>query len=201
MDRTARSATPPRLSTRYSQTRRTSPRSIGMLYPKEERPLLAQEYAQQQPETFTVIQTAGKEAARVVHEEHLETKKRLVRMMPDYEARVILPKNGEEYAKKTMRRPARTRRRPSGSRPSSPCARLNGRPSRSRSLGGKSKRESRRSAESKRSALQKTVRRRPTARYLRGSGSRQQRLTPPSAPCSTWGLARNFCIRGRRPSL
>jgi translation initiation factor 3 subunit A len=51
---------------------------------------------------FTAIQTARREAARVVHEEYLETKKRLARMMPDYEARraVVLTKKGEEYAKK-----------------------------------------------------------------------------------------------------
>ncbi|KAJ7906585.1 hypothetical protein B0H13DRAFT_2333322 [Mycena leptocephala] len=78
---------------------------IERAYRKEERPLLGQDYDQQQAtdrETFAAIQTARKESARVAHEEDLETKKRLARMMSDYEARraVVLAKKGEEYAKK-----------------------------------------------------------------------------------------------------
>jgi translation initiation factor 3 subunit A len=78
---------------------------IERAYRKEERPLLGQDYDQQQStarETFAAIQTARKESARVAHEEDLETKKRLARMMSDYEARraVVLAKKGEEYAKK-----------------------------------------------------------------------------------------------------
>jgi translation initiation factor 3 subunit A len=71
---------------------------IDRAYRKEERPLLAQDYDQQQTtdrQTFAAIQTVRKEAARVVHKAHLETKKY------DYEARraVVLAKKGK-YAKK-----------------------------------------------------------------------------------------------------
>ncbi|KAJ7320820.1 hypothetical protein DFH08DRAFT_789026 [Mycena albidolilacea] len=72
---------------------------------KEERPLLVQDYAQQQAadrETFVAVQGARRDAARRAHEEDLETKKRLARMVGEYEARraVIIAKKGEEYAKK-----------------------------------------------------------------------------------------------------
>ncbi|KAF7334436.1 Eukaryotic translation initiation factor 3 subunit A [Mycena venus] len=78
---------------------------IERAYRKDERPLLAQDYEQQQAtdrETFATIQTARKEAARRAHEEDLETKKRLARMLPDYEKRraVVIAKKGEEYAKR-----------------------------------------------------------------------------------------------------
>ncbi|KAJ7725963.1 hypothetical protein B0H16DRAFT_1698201 [Mycena metata] len=78
---------------------------IERAYRKDERPLLAHDYDQQQAvdrETFTGVQSARKEAARKTHEEDLETKQRLARMMGEYEARraVVLAKKGEEYAKK-----------------------------------------------------------------------------------------------------
>ncbi|KAJ7019631.1 translation initiation factor eIF3a [Mycena alexandri] len=78
---------------------------IERAYRKEERPLLAHDYAQQQTvdrETFMAVQSARKEAARKAHEEDLETKQRLARMMGEYEARraVVLAKKGEEFAKK-----------------------------------------------------------------------------------------------------
>ncbi|KAJ7112946.1 hypothetical protein C8R44DRAFT_842082 [Mycena epipterygia] len=78
---------------------------IERAYRKDERPLLAQDYEQQQAsdrETFASIQAARLDAARIAHQEDLETKKRLARMMPDYEARrvVILAKKGEEFAKR-----------------------------------------------------------------------------------------------------
>ncbi|KAJ7661710.1 hypothetical protein B0H17DRAFT_1337152 [Mycena rosella] len=54
------------------------------------------------PETFTAVQTARATAARTAHETDLETKARLARMLPAYEARrgVVLARKGEEYAKK-----------------------------------------------------------------------------------------------------
>ncbi|KAJ6629911.1 hypothetical protein B0H10DRAFT_1985801 [Mycena sp. CBHHK59/15] len=78
---------------------------IERAYRKEERPLLAQDYAAQQAsdrETFRAVQTARAEAARATHAEDLATKARLARMLPEYEARraVVLAKKGEEYAKK-----------------------------------------------------------------------------------------------------
>ncbi|PBK70465.1 hypothetical protein ARMSODRAFT_955964 [Armillaria solidipes] len=74
-------------------------------YRKEERPLLAQDYEQQQAhdrETFNAIQLARKEAAKVNHQEDLATKKRLSRMMADYSVRrdVMIAKKGEEFARK-----------------------------------------------------------------------------------------------------
>ncbi|KAJ7704744.1 hypothetical protein B0H16DRAFT_1828104 [Mycena metata] len=80
---------------------------IERAYRKEERHLLAHDYDQQQAvdrETFTGVQSARKEAARKAHEEDLEMKQRLARMMGEreHEARraVVLAKKGEEYAKK-----------------------------------------------------------------------------------------------------
>jgi hypothetical protein len=78
---------------------------IERAYRKDARLLLAQDYEQQQTtdrETFAAIQTQCKEGARLAHEEHLETKKRLARMLPDYEKRrvVFLAKKGEKYAKR-----------------------------------------------------------------------------------------------------
>ncbi|KAJ6589251.1 hypothetical protein B0H19DRAFT_1103395 [Mycena capillaripes] len=78
---------------------------IERAYRKDERPLLAKDYEQQQAsdrETFAAVQNARKESARLAHQEDLETKKRLARMVGDYEARraVVLAKKGEEYAKK-----------------------------------------------------------------------------------------------------
>ncbi|KAJ7243892.1 hypothetical protein B0H12DRAFT_1203682 [Mycena haematopus] len=78
---------------------------IERAYRKEERPLLALDYEQQQAadrETFAAIQAARRDAARRAHEHDLETKKRLARMVPMYEARraVVIAKRGEEYARK-----------------------------------------------------------------------------------------------------
>ncbi|KAJ6452266.1 hypothetical protein C8R45DRAFT_916283 [Mycena sanguinolenta] len=72
---------------------------------KEERPLLVVDYERQQAadrEAFTAIQSAHQNGARLAHQQDLETKKRLSRMIPQYEARraVIIAKKGEEYAKK-----------------------------------------------------------------------------------------------------
>jgi len=71
---------------------------------KEERPLLAQDYENQQKtdkETFDSIQRARREAARQAHQDDLVTKARLARMMGDYIARkeVLLRKKDDEYAK------------------------------------------------------------------------------------------------------
>ncbi|KAJ6583222.1 hypothetical protein B0H10DRAFT_2097705 [Mycena sp. CBHHK59/15] len=67
---------------------------IERAYRKEERPLLAQDYAAQQ--------ASDRETPRATHAEDLATKARLARMLPEYEARraVVLAKKGEEYAKK-----------------------------------------------------------------------------------------------------
>lgn len=78
---------------------------IERAYRKEERPLLAQDYKQQQEndrETFNAIQAARKDAAKLAHVEDLTAKKRLARMMDDYQKRreAIIAKKGEEFAKK-----------------------------------------------------------------------------------------------------
>ncbi|KAJ6602565.1 hypothetical protein DFH09DRAFT_899571 [Mycena vulgaris] len=72
---------------------------------KAERPLLDQDYALQQAadaETFAAVQAARLGAARTAHETDLETKARLARMLPAYEARrsVVLARKGEEFAKR-----------------------------------------------------------------------------------------------------
>lgn len=72
---------------------------------KQERPLLAQDYENQQKtdkETFEAIQRARQEAARQSHREDLATKERLARVMDDFIAwrEVLLKKKGEEHAKK-----------------------------------------------------------------------------------------------------
>ncbi|TFK38522.1 hypothetical protein BDQ12DRAFT_683788 [Crucibulum laeve] len=78
---------------------------IERAYRKDERPLLAEDYERQQKsdrETFENVQKTRLEAAKRAHEEDLETKSRLSRMMPDYKTRreVIIAKKGEEFAKK-----------------------------------------------------------------------------------------------------
>jgi len=72
---------------------------------KEERPLLAEDYQNQQKtdkETFESIQKARREASLAEHQEDLATKARLSRMLDDYRTRreVIIAKKGEEFAKK-----------------------------------------------------------------------------------------------------
>lgn len=78
---------------------------IERAYRKDERPLLAQDYEQQQKsdkETFYTTQQAHKEAAKKAHEENLQTKSRLLRMMGDYQKRKeeVLGRNEEAYNKK-----------------------------------------------------------------------------------------------------
>jgi hypothetical protein len=78
---------------------------IERAYRKDERPLLAEDYAIQQKtdrETFDAIQKARLRTAREAHEEDLATKARLSRMLGDYHARreTIILKKGEEFAKK-----------------------------------------------------------------------------------------------------
>ncbi|EIM80616.1 uncharacterized protein STEHIDRAFT_86839 [Stereum hirsutum FP-91666 SS1] len=78
---------------------------IERAYRKEERPMLAKDYEVQQEtdrETFEAIQTARIENSKVVHQQDLETKKRLSRMMDVYNARKeeILSKRGDEFQKK-----------------------------------------------------------------------------------------------------
>ena len=72
-------------------------------YRKEEQPLLAEDYQNQQMtdrETFEAIQRARRELARQTHQDDLETKIRLTRLLSDYHARkaVIIAKKGEEFA-------------------------------------------------------------------------------------------------------
>lgn len=71
---------------------------------KEERPLLAHDYEQQQAEDRIAFEIARKtrlEAARRAHQEDLETKNRLSRVMEDYKARreYYISKQGDEFAK------------------------------------------------------------------------------------------------------
>lgn len=78
---------------------------IERAYRKAERPLLAQDYADQQVNdriTFERTQKDRVEGSRLEHQHNLETKKRLLRMMPDYEARrdIILGKKKEDHEKK-----------------------------------------------------------------------------------------------------
>lgn len=77
---------------------------IERAYRKEERPLLALDYENQQKtdkETFEAIQKARLESAKQAHQEDLSTKARLSRMLPDYQARreALISKKGEEYSK------------------------------------------------------------------------------------------------------
>ncbi|KAL5500955.1 TIF32 [Sanghuangporus vaninii] len=72
---------------------------------KEERPLLAKDYEQQQIDDRKAFEEAQKsrlEAARLAHQQDLDTKRRLTRMMDDYKSRkdVYIAKRGEEFAKK-----------------------------------------------------------------------------------------------------
>lgn len=72
---------------------------------KEERPLLAEDYARQQAEdkrTFETLQVSRVEGARAAHTAALETKARLARMMDDYVSRrdAVNARRGEEIARK-----------------------------------------------------------------------------------------------------
>jgi translation initiation factor 3 subunit A len=74
-------------------------------YRQEERPLLARDYELQQASdraTFEQIQKGRVDTARLAHKRDLETKKRLSRILPEFEARkaVILEKRSAEYERK-----------------------------------------------------------------------------------------------------
>ena len=74
-------------------------------YRKEEQPLLAEDYKNQQMtdrETFEAIQKARRELSRQAHQDDLETKARLTRLLDDYHARkeMIIAKKKEEFAAK-----------------------------------------------------------------------------------------------------
>ncbi|EPQ53116.1 hypothetical protein GLOTRDRAFT_107210 [Gloeophyllum trabeum ATCC 11539] len=78
---------------------------IERAYRKEERPLLAKDYEEQQATdraTFEALQQQRLEAAKQTHLQNLETKKRLSRMLGDYQARKeeIMAKRSEEFAKR-----------------------------------------------------------------------------------------------------
>lgn len=78
---------------------------IERAYRKEERPLLAQDYEQQQKsdkETFFSTQKGHFEAHKKAHEENVATKSRLARMRADYDARKqqILARSGAAYEAK-----------------------------------------------------------------------------------------------------
>jgi translation initiation factor 3 subunit A len=74
-------------------------------YRQEERPLLAKDYEVQQTSdraTFEQIQKGRIDAARLTHKRDLETKKRLSRVLPEFEARkaIILENRSAEYERK-----------------------------------------------------------------------------------------------------
>lgn len=78
---------------------------IERAYRKAERPLLTQDYAEQQVNdriTFDRKQKDRKDASVLEHQRKLETKKRLSRMLIDYEARrsIILGNKKDEYEKR-----------------------------------------------------------------------------------------------------
>ncbi|KAI0631697.1 hypothetical protein C8Q77DRAFT_1177634 [Trametes polyzona] len=78
---------------------------IERAYRKEERPLLAKDYEQQQATdraVFEATQKARLEAHRAAHEQDVETKHRLTRMLSDYNKlkESIHARRGEEYAKR-----------------------------------------------------------------------------------------------------
>jgi translation initiation factor 3 subunit A len=74
-------------------------------YRQEERPLLAKDYELQQASdraTFEQVQKGRVDAARLAHKRDLETKKRLLRIHPEFETRraILLEKRSAEYARK-----------------------------------------------------------------------------------------------------
>ena len=78
---------------------------IERAYRQDERPLLAKDYELQQASdraTFEQIQKDRIDAARLAHKRDLETKKRLSRILPEFEARkaIVLEKRSAEYARK-----------------------------------------------------------------------------------------------------
>jgi translation initiation factor 3 subunit A len=79
---------------------------IERAYRKEERPLLAKDYEQQQINdrlTFDSLQKSRIESSKIAHLQDLETKKRMARMMDDYKSRraEITAKKGEEFKRRT----------------------------------------------------------------------------------------------------
>ena len=75
---------------------------IERAYRKEERPLLGKDYERQQANdraTFEAVQKARIEGSRLSHQQDLETKRRMARMMSDYLSRreVIAAKRGNEF--------------------------------------------------------------------------------------------------------
>ena len=78
---------------------------VERAYRQEERPLLAKDYELQQASdrtTFEQVQKGRIDAARLGHKRDLETKKRLARILPEFEARktIILEKRSAEYERK-----------------------------------------------------------------------------------------------------
>ena len=78
---------------------------IERAYRKEERPLLGKDYEQQQANdraTFEAVQKARIEGSRLSHQQDLETKQRMARMMGDYLSRreVIAAKRSDEFTKR-----------------------------------------------------------------------------------------------------
>jgi translation initiation factor 3 subunit A len=78
---------------------------IERAYRKQERPLLGRDYEEQQANdrsTFEALQQARIEGSKISHQQDIETKKRLTRMMDDYRSRrdAIAAKRGDDFAKK-----------------------------------------------------------------------------------------------------
>ncbi|KAI0641743.1 hypothetical protein C8Q79DRAFT_989113 [Trametes meyenii] len=78
---------------------------VERAYRKDERPLLAKDYEVQQANdkaVFEETQKARVEAHRAAHEQDIETKRRLTRMVEDFKQlkRSIASRRGEEFAKK-----------------------------------------------------------------------------------------------------
>jgi translation initiation factor 3 subunit A len=78
---------------------------VERAYRQEERPLLAKDYELQQASdraTFEQIQKGRVDTARLAHKRDLETKKRLSRILPEFEARkaIILENRSAEYERK-----------------------------------------------------------------------------------------------------
>ncbi|KAI0086809.1 hypothetical protein BDY19DRAFT_958844 [Irpex rosettiformis] len=74
-------------------------------YRKEERPLLVKDYELQQASDKTAHELAQKsriETARLAHQQDLETKKRLLRIVDDWKAYrdVVISRRGEEFGKR-----------------------------------------------------------------------------------------------------
>lgn len=76
---------------------------IERAYRKEERPFLGQDYEEQQTSdraTFEAVQKARIEGSRISHQQNLEAKRRMARMMGDYESRKndIAARKGDDLA-------------------------------------------------------------------------------------------------------